>query len=298
MFKTKLRELWSRDYTGDGLWGRGQTLLSGQYDTGSNNFNNESIPARSLCGGTFRSRGRGRKRKRKMGIMVGDNTVAAERISGGGGGGQTYAEAQKRRIAKKFGVNGATLGGDEERRIKLEYGQKVKGKPRVANSARGRELRVAAAAARFGQQQQGETQKQDGMAEQGVKGKGTAKEKEMETERRVGSGSKSEIDINPNDKNDDEDEYEYEYEEVDEERELEKHTEQPLNPDGTPILDRTTGQSMIKVSSSSSSAALDHDQVHKLNQKEDDSYGDSHIKEELDELQELNDCSLPARERI
>ena len=65
---------------------------------------------------------------------------------------ETYAERKQRRIAKKFGVSGQALGGDDETRVKLEYGQVVKGKPRVAQSARGRELRVAAALARFGQQ--------------------------------------------------------------------------------------------------------------------------------------------------
>ena len=41
------------------------------------------------------------------------------------------------------------LGGDEETKVKLENGKKPKGKPRVAGSTRGRELRAAAALARF-----------------------------------------------------------------------------------------------------------------------------------------------------
>lgn len=135
-FAGGLKELWGKGYTGDGVWGRGQTLLSGEYDTG-NNMENEVLP-RNLCGGTFRS-SRG-KRKRNGG-------GEAKKT-------ETYAERQQRRIAKKFGVNGEALGGDQETRVNLEKGQKVKGKPRVANSSRGRELRVAAALARFGQQKE------------------------------------------------------------------------------------------------------------------------------------------------
>ncbi len=130
-YKSELRELWGRGYTGDGLWGRGQTLLSGEYHTGTS-MENEVLPA-NLCGGTFRSSRRG---KRKRGV---------ERPK------ETYAERQQRRIKKKFGVNGQTLGNDEDTRVKLENGKKSKGKPRVAGSNRGRELRAAAALARFEQ---------------------------------------------------------------------------------------------------------------------------------------------------
>ncbi|KAL8748843.1 MAG: hypothetical protein Q9199_008040 [Rusavskia elegans] len=96
-----------------------------------------------LCGGTFRTR-RGRKRKRG---------VKAEELS--------YAERQQRRIEKKFGQNGQQLGGEEETRVKLENGKKPKGKPRVAGSARGRELRAAAALARFGTQKEEEVKKEE-----------------------------------------------------------------------------------------------------------------------------------------
>ena len=134
-FAGELRKLWGRGYTGDGLWGRGQTLLSGEYDTGGRG-GDEVLPAQ-VCGGTFRS-WRGGKRKRG-----GTGGVGAEK------GKETYAERQQRRIRKKFGVNGVALGGDEETKVKLEKGKKPKGKPRVAGSLRGRELRAAAALARF-----------------------------------------------------------------------------------------------------------------------------------------------------
>lgn len=143
MYAGELRGLWARGYTGDGMWGRGKTLLSGEYDN-NGNFEAEVMP-RSLCGGTFRSSRKG-KRKRKA---EGPKKVVS------------YAERQQRRIAKKFGTNGIALGDDEDTRVKLEDGKRPKGKPRVAGSARGRELRAAAALARFGQQKEEEVKKQE-----------------------------------------------------------------------------------------------------------------------------------------
>ena len=140
-FADELRKLWAQNYTGDGFWGRGKTLLSGQYEPVSG-LSAETVP-RSLCGGTFRSWG-GRKRKRKA--KADGTTVKREQL--------TYAERQQRRIAKKFGTNGVKLGDDTETRVKLEDGKKPKGKPRVAGSARGRELRAAAALARFSNQKE------------------------------------------------------------------------------------------------------------------------------------------------
>ena len=122
-------------YTGEGLWSRGQTLLSGAYAT-QGAPDSEVIP-RSLCGGTYRT-SRGRKRKR------GRPETAKPTLS--------YAERQQRRIAKRFGTKGVALGEDELQRVKLEESaKKVKStaKPRVASSVRGRELRAAAALARF-----------------------------------------------------------------------------------------------------------------------------------------------------
>ena len=81
-----------------------------------------------MCGGTFASRNR-KKRKIKSKI--------------------TSKEQKERRIRRKFGTNGVTLGADEEQKVKLEKGKRPAGKPRVAGSARGRELRAAAALSRF-----------------------------------------------------------------------------------------------------------------------------------------------------
>ncbi|KAI9770944.1 MAG: hypothetical protein M1840_002648 [Geoglossum simile] len=128
----ELRQLWRQNYTGDGFWSRGQTLLSGQYTT-------SSLPATevlpdSLCGGTYRT-SYGRKRKR------GRESSGRSSLS--------YAERQQRRIARKFGVHGSVLGEDQNWRATLEQGKKTKGMPRVAGSVRGRELRAAAALQRF-----------------------------------------------------------------------------------------------------------------------------------------------------
>lgn len=136
-YAEELRGLWAKGYTGDGFWGRGKTVLSERYENTAP-IAPESMP-RSLCGGTFRSRRKKRKRKDDGSRQT-----------------STYAERQQKRIAKKFGINGMALGADEDTRVKLEDGQKVKAKPRVAGSNRGRELRAAAALARFGQQKKEE----------------------------------------------------------------------------------------------------------------------------------------------
>lgn len=93
-----------------------------------------------MCGGTFRSRG-GKKRRAKPKI--------------------TYKEAKERRIRKKFGVNGVRLGADDEVKVKLENGKRPTGKPKVAGSARGRELRAAAALARFEVKKEDEIKKEE-----------------------------------------------------------------------------------------------------------------------------------------
>lgn len=132
-YADEMRGLWGKKYLGEGLWGKGRALETGR-------FMHDVMPdSRDLpehtCGGTFRARGRKRKR--------------------GPGGGETpkisYAEQKQRRIMKKFGDpnKAVTLGTDEDTRVKLENGKKPKGKPRVAGSNRGRELRAAAALARF-----------------------------------------------------------------------------------------------------------------------------------------------------
>jgi DNA-dependent metalloprotease WSS1 len=122
----ELKTLWARGYAGEGMWSRGITLVSGQYER--DGLDAGEVMPEHLCGGTFRSSG---KRKRKPKEKP------------------TYKEREARRIARKFGTNGMALGADEETKAKLENGKRTAAKPRVAGSARGRELRAAAAMARF-----------------------------------------------------------------------------------------------------------------------------------------------------
>ncbi|KAF2787513.1 WLM-domain-containing protein [Melanomma pulvis-pyrius CBS 109.77] len=124
-----LRELWGKGYTGEGLWGKGKILASGEVHAGSVEVGD--VPEH-LCGGTYGSRS---SRKRRRGGKM------KELLS--------YAERKQRRILKKFGAGGLALGADDETKVKLEGGVAKMAKPRVAGSARGRELRAAAALARF-----------------------------------------------------------------------------------------------------------------------------------------------------
>ncbi|KAF2399859.1 WLM-domain-containing protein [Trichodelitschia bisporula] len=131
-YAEELRELWAKGYTGEGMWGRGTDLLTGR-SVGQRMPDADVLPEH-LCGGTYRSWGRKRKRK------------------GTEAGGLTSAEKRQRRILKKFGPGGMALGADENTRLTLEAGKGTLARPRVAGSARGRELRAAAALARFGKE--------------------------------------------------------------------------------------------------------------------------------------------------
>ncbi|KAM0262331.1 hypothetical protein ACHAQJ_001800 [Trichoderma viride] len=126
-YASQMQALWEQGYKGDGLWGRGAKLETGEWER--NAVGADEVLPEHLCGGTYRSRGRKRKAKPVL----------------------TYQERKEKRILKKFGKNGVALGADEEEKVKLEKGKRVQAKPRVAGSLRGRELRAAAALARFEQ---------------------------------------------------------------------------------------------------------------------------------------------------
>ncbi|KAF3762446.1 WLM-domain-containing protein [Cryphonectria parasitica EP155] len=140
LYADQMRGLWGRGYTGEGMWGPGALLGTGAWEAGGGALvaGDEELPE-SLCGGTFRSRRR-RKRGRK----------------GGAGGGEelSYQERKQRRIEKKFGKNGVALGADDGVKARLEKGKRTRAAPRVAGSNRGRELRAAAALARFEHQKE------------------------------------------------------------------------------------------------------------------------------------------------
>ena len=125
----ELRGLWGKGYTGEGFWGSGRRLADMHSVMGNNIVDAEVLRDLPVCGGTYRSRRRKRKAKQEL----------------------TWKEKRDRRIEKKFGKNGLSLGEDEDKRMLLELGKKgpIGGKPRVAQSNRGRELRAAAALARF-----------------------------------------------------------------------------------------------------------------------------------------------------
>ncbi|KAF1946591.1 WLM-domain-containing protein [Clathrospora elynae] len=135
-YAEELRVLWGKGYTGEGLWGRGRELDTGVLQAKEGEA--VDVPEH-LCGGTYGRKARKRKRGGK------DKPTLS------------YAEQKQRRILKKFGANGQSLGADDDTKFKLEKGVPKKGKPRVAGSARGRDLRAAAALARF------DTPKKDGV---------------------------------------------------------------------------------------------------------------------------------------
>lgn len=139
MYAEELKALWTKGYTGEGFWGSGRTLDDMSSVMGNNILTSQELEGLPLCGGTYRSRRRKRRAKR------------------GDGRDLTWKEKKERRIEKKFGKNGVALGEDEDKRLGLEINKKgpIGGKPRVAQSKRGRELRAAAALARF------ETNKQE-----------------------------------------------------------------------------------------------------------------------------------------
>ena len=214
-YAEELRVLWQQKYSGDGLWGRGQTLLSGQYDTGRRA--EEDVLPEHLCGGAYRS-ARRRKRWRAGASDAKKN--------------ETYAEKKQKRIAKKFGVVGQALGGDNEVRVKLEKGQELKAQPRVANSSRGRELRVAAALARFGRQKEENFSEQEATKADDVK--------------------------HP----------EESFSSIEDESEGDLEAEESSNAGTTSVIDRQ-GHRMVQVCGS-------------------EDQGDIHVKEELDELRDLD----------
>lgn len=140
-FAGEMEGLWAKKYVGEGLWGRGNDLTTGAF-VQERELAQGDVPEH-LCGGTYRRKSK--KRKRVGQTQSGETEEDKPKL--------TYAERQQKRIAKKFGVHGegSALGDDELLRGAYESasGKRHAGKPRVANSKRGRELRAQAALARF-----------------------------------------------------------------------------------------------------------------------------------------------------
>ncbi|KAL7272330.1 hypothetical protein RUND412_004866 [Rhizina undulata] len=146
-YATALSALHARGYTGEGFFSAGRTLLSSVY-TATRPLAESDLPE-TICGGTYRSRG---TRRRRRGQPSTDEP--RKKIS--------YAERQLRIKERKFGPGeGNKVGAEEETRVELEGGKALKGKPRVAKSVRGRELRAAAALKRFEQQKTKEEEEEE-----------------------------------------------------------------------------------------------------------------------------------------
>ncbi|CAK7564243.1 MAG: hypothetical protein SEPTF4163_002130 [Sporothrix epigloea] len=262
-YATHMRRLWADQYTGEGIWGRGALLgtADGSRPLYERNVAlpgddpNDGVLLEHLCGGTYQSRNGRRKRK-----------VATKPLL-------TYREREDRRIRRKFGVNGETLGDDLFERARLEAATAVRAngntgqaslggngtvgiiknktaspltgtsltaqkllatKPRVAKSKRGRDLRAAAALARL-EQSHAEAVKEK------VEQSEEVKEIDFGKSDTTDLDVKTDSDGNGNG-NDDEDEYVYE-----------DDPDQPalvgpdaIDIDGTVLLDGHGG-SMVRV---------------------------------------------------
>lgn len=132
LYADDMKALWAKGYTGEGFWGSGRALSDMSAVMGNNVLHSEELKNLPLCGGTYRSRNRKRRGRTDQPEL-------------------TWKEKRDLRVEKKFGKHGVALGEDEDKRMTLEIQRKgpIGGKPRVAQSARGRELRAAAALARF-----------------------------------------------------------------------------------------------------------------------------------------------------
>jgi hypothetical protein len=162
-YAVELQTLWATGYTGEGMWGKGRGLERGELHT--RQVHAGDVPEH-LCGGTYGRRAKKRRRGRKE----------KEALS--------YTERKQRCILKKFGTGGQALGADEDTKVKLEGGVPKKGKPRVAGSARGRDLRAAAALARF-----------DTAKEVAVKEEDTSSDSETEDEFDDNGSANAAIDV-------------------------------------------------------------------------------------------------------
>ncbi|KAK9458366.1 WLM domain-containing protein [Dipodascopsis uninucleata] len=118
-FMKELCALHAKGYTGEGLYSRGYQLGNSAI-VDSIIISQQDMPE-ELCGGSY-----ARTRRRRV--------------------------VRRRKRKPRFEGNGVKSGGDLLKRKELEGGKINKTAPRVANSARGRELRMNAALKRFEKQ--------------------------------------------------------------------------------------------------------------------------------------------------
>ncbi|KAJ8102446.1 WLM domain-containing protein [Lipomyces tetrasporus] len=118
-FMSELHALQAKGYTGEGLYSRGYQLGTSAI-VDSIPLSEQDMP-KELCGGSY-------SRTRRTRVV------------------------HRRKRKRKFEGNGVKAGGDLRKRKELEGGKVNNGVPRVANSERGRELRMNAAQKRFDKQ--------------------------------------------------------------------------------------------------------------------------------------------------
>ncbi|CAK7216425.1 hypothetical protein SCUCBS95973_002808 [Sporothrix curviconia] len=269
-YAAQMRRLWSDRYTGEGIWGRGAKLGTAA-DGGPPLYErNVALPGddprdgvllEHLCGGTYRSRNGRRKRKaakpvltyreredrrirRKFGVngvALGDDlderakldAATAVKTSGGSGssGGKQTTLGGRGTVRIQKGKAAGPLAGTTKTEQK-----RLAAKPRVAKSKRGRDLRAAAALARF-EQNQAETATENRSIKDEIE--------EIKREEEEAVDLETDSDNNTDNGNDDDgNDAEYEYE---------ADPDQPalvgpdaVDIDGTALLDGSGG-SMVRV---------------------------------------------------
>ncbi|ERS97968.1 WLM domain-containing protein [Sporothrix schenckii 1099-18] len=195
-FAAQMRRLWADRYVGEGIWGRGAKLGTAA-DGGPPMYErNVALPGdggddgvllEHLCGGTYQSR-RGRKRKVKPtltyreredrrirrkfgvnGVALGDDLEERAKLDARGTGSSSPSKAPALGKQTTLSVGSGKVGMQKETTARTLAGttkteqKRLATKPRVAVSKRGRELRAAAALARF--EQNATAKKEEAVAE-------------------------------------------------------------------------------------------------------------------------------------
>ncbi|KXT03088.1 hypothetical protein AC578_7725 [Pseudocercospora eumusae] len=170
-YAKQMEELWREKYMGEGMWGRGRGLATGGFVNAAPP--DQTLIPEHLCGGSYRRKGR----KRKRGAQGAEEKAKL-----------SYAERQQQRIQRKFGKHGEGQDLGEDALVRGAISTMNGGKPRVANSKRGRDLRANAALLRF------EAAKNQQKKEQTldlVEDPDSETDSEWETESAAGSEDKS-----------------------------------------------------------------------------------------------------------
>ncbi|CAK7223923.1 hypothetical protein SBRCBS47491_005372 [Sporothrix bragantina] len=258
-YAAQMRRLWADRYTGEGIWGRG-AKLGAAADGGPPLYErnvalpgddpNDGVLLEHLCGGTYQSRNGRRKRKAKPvltyreredrrirrkfgvnGVALGDDlderakldVATTSKASGSSSGGKQTTLSGSSTLGIQKGKAAGPLAGTTKTEQK-----RLATKPRVAKSKRGRDLRAAAALARF-EQNQAETAKEEASIKDEIA------EIKHEEEDVIDLETDSDIET---------DDVEFEYEDAPEQPAL--VGPDAIDIDGTALLDGSGG-SMVRV---------------------------------------------------